>query len=133
MTVYQKNFSKERKKIRSKFQVVYLPVPMSSRVYRSLFTKGLSMFVFRDFLILSSNFVKKVKSIVFDETYLNDSEDNDLALRLHVSGRITTINYSIKTIGARSLRISVMRLLRSIASEVYLNQKWEEFLYLSSP
>ena len=132
-TYYRKYFSQERKKIRLRFHVVYLPVPLSALVYRNLFTKGLTMFVFRDFLILSANFVKNIKCIVFDETYINDSEDNDLALRLHVSGKITTINYAIKTIGAKSLGNSDIRLFRSIASEIYLNHKWEEFLCLSSP
>lgn len=128
----RKSFSQERRKIRLKFQVIYLPVPLSALVYRNMFTKGLKMFVFRDFLILSANFIKNIKCIVFDETYINDSEDNDLALRLHVSGRVTTINYAIKTIGAKSLGNSDVRLFRSIASEIYLNQKWEEFLCLSS-
>ena len=129
----RQSFSQERRKIRLKFQVIYLPVPLSGLVYRNLFTKGMKMFVFRDFLILSANFVKNIKCIVFDETYINDSEDNDLALRLHISERITTINYAVKTIGAKSLGNSDIRLLRSIASEIYLNHKWEEFLCLSSP
>ena len=127
-----KYFSKERKEIREKFHIFYLPVPLSTVAYKYLFTGGKTMLVFKDLIILSLNFVKNEDCIVFDETFINDSEDNDLAIRLRNRGKTTSINYSIKSIGAISLGISVNRLLRSLASEAYLNDKLEKFLNLKS-
>ena len=126
----RKGFRKEINALREKFQVAYLPVPIVTLVHRYLFIKGPTMFDFRDFIILSANFVRDSECMVFDEIFVNDREDNDLAIRLRINGRTATIDYAIKTIGAISLGMSVVRSLRSVASETYLNYKWEKFLHL---
>jgi len=83
-----------------------------------------------DFIIFSGNSIKKNNFYLYDENYINGTEDLDLSLYLKISNsRVNTIRFKIGssfggTIGSRASN----RSLRELLNLVYFNLKWEKFL-----
>jgi len=83
-----------------------------------------------DFIIFSGNLIKKNNFDLYDENYINGTEDLDLSLYLKISNsRVNTIRFKIGssfggTIGSHTSNRSIRELLNL----VYFNLKWEKFL-----
>ena len=130
--------------LEKKFHVRY--VTSSARPLSELFIENVFNYTLTgDFSIFSSYFARQhrvvggaslldshrkpanvsyTQSILFDETYINASEDHDLSLELGIDcNRWTTLSYRIGSHNGTTLGLGLPRLLRSIAGTVYLNFK----------
>ena len=66
---------------------------------------------------------------LFDETYINAQEDQDLSIALSKEPeKISWINYGIDGLGGGTMGINLQRAFRSVASDSYLNYKIEREL-----
>lgn len=110
-----------------KYGISYISVVPGKRwksVLPFFFNKILSYTVTLDFGILSGKFVSKnIK--VFDETYINEKEDDDFSIRLRISDtRIAKIDYKIGDfIGSTLGNDLSIRGLRGVASVAYFNER----------
>ena len=79
------------------------------------------------FGIFSRKFVRSVSGRLFDETYINSSDDIDLDIRLSAKTIKTgTIDYRIGDLIGSTLGTDNNRRLRDIAGYSYLNYKIEK-------
>ena len=78
------------------------------------------------FVIINGQFCEELNGFVYDETYINDTEDIDLILRLGLtSNRIGQIKYRVGSLTGQSIGHGRLRYhFRGIAGRVYLNQKF---------
>ena len=61
-----------------------------------MYKKGYILTSFTDFGLFSSEYIRRLAGIVFDETFVNAQEDHDFILRAFLRGiRLTRINYKI--------------------------------------
>ena len=97
------------------------------RRYQRIFFRCIYPFTsYASFGIFSIKFVKAARGYLFDETYINSSEDIDLDLRLSAKKiRKTIIDYRIKEFKGTSLGRDNKRRLRDVAGYSYLNYKLE--------
>ncbi|MCL4326550.1 MAG: hypothetical protein M1481_07030 [Candidatus Thermoplasmatota archaeon] len=80
------------------------------------------------FAIFSSNFFRKVNNY-YDETYINAVEDSDISFRLFLENRnYTIIDYKIGDMEGMTFGKGKLRDLRSRASTVYFNYKFQKYL-----
>ena len=80
------------------------------------------------FGIFSSNYLKKFENI-YDDTYINESEETDFSFRSKLENANTAfIKYRIGAFIGSTLGIGKARNLRSFASIAYLNYKYSYFL-----
>jgi hypothetical protein len=105
-----------------------LSFPQKS-VYSTFFTTNILVKEIGDFVILSSEFIKGNQNSIYDEIFINNDEDIDLALRIQQLGKSKEINYSIGEKIGGSLGNSTSRELRGLAGACYLNFKLEFFNY----
>ena len=123
----------EIRKIEKKFLVkLHLFFYFGKYTFRPLFK-----FMFKDlkvvftltgaFAIFSCQFVNKNGGSLFDETYINGHEDQDLSLNLRFNN-IKVLKYQIGVLGAGSLGNDITRELRMILNEVYLEEKLQNLL-----
>ena len=76
------------------------------------------------FGIFSANLLKKRGKILFDETFINGNEDQDLSISLAINNeRISAVPFQIGSVYGASLGNDRRRILRGIASDVYMNHK----------
>ena len=110
-------------KIENKFGRQYFSNP--KRVFWRLFFKiGYEHLSISDFGIFSTEFVKKKNGSIFDETYVNSSEDVDLSMELTIDhNKITIIDYRIGDLIGKTLGKSPYRHIKDIAGEAYLEAK----------
>jgi hypothetical protein len=111
-----------------KFSIKLLSFPQKS-VYSTFFTTNILVKEIGDFVILSSEFIKGNQNSIYDEIFINNDEDIDLALRIQQLGKSKEINYSIGEKIGGSLGNSTSRELRGLAGACYLNFKLEFFNY----
>ena len=106
-----------------KFQCEYFLSPRTGFTFL-LYKKGYNLTSFTDFGIFSSEYIRRLGGIVFDETFVNAHEDHDFILRAFLHGiRLTRINYKIGDYVGSSLGTGFIRTLRDLAGVAYLNQK----------
>jgi hypothetical protein len=80
------------------------------------------------FGIFSSNYLKKFENI-FDNTYINESEDMDISFRSKLENANTVfIKYRIGAIGGGTMSWDRARELRAVASRAYFNYKYSNLL-----
>jgi len=135
--IYRYIRGKEFAKLYRKFEVDYFIVYYNHK-FQLVFKKILEL-VFKkipntDFVnlssigIFSSNYIKKFENI-FDDTYINDTEDVDFSFRLKLENANTKyIKYKIGDIGRATLGTNTARGLRSVASKAYFNYKYAGIL-----
>ena len=110
--------------VEKKFQCEYFLSPRTGFTFL-LYKKGYNLISFTDFGILSSEYIRRLAGIVFDETFVNAHEDHDFMLRAFLQGiRLTVINYEIGDYVGKSMGTGFIRTLRNLAGVAYLNQKW---------
>ena len=94
-----------------------------NRIAKIFFTKYISYYNFEAFGLFSSEFIRTEKEI-FDETYINAHEDQDLSMRMSIEReRIAWIECGINGYGGKSFGNGLQRSYRTIASDTYLNYK----------
>ena len=97
--------------------------PFIKRIY--------SFYNFEAFGVFSIEFINN-NSQLFDETYINAHEDQDVSIVLSKEPmRISWINYRIEGVGGISMGSNLQRALRTIASNCYLNFKIEQGLLIN--
>ena len=110
--------------IEKKFQCEYFLSQRTGFTFL-LYKKGYILTSFTDFGLFSSEYIRRLAGIVFDETFVNAQEDHDFILRAFLRGiRLTRINYKIGDYVGRSMGTGFIRTLRELAGIAYLNQKW---------
>lgn len=115
-------------KIKKKFGPTLFNISYSK--YSKYFQKILFKYILTaDFAIFSSEFLSKEGGILYDETFINGCEDDDLCIKIfHENRRVKVLNYSIDSIGRGSLGDKLDRTLRTIASDIYLESKIESIV-----
>ena len=79
------------------------------------------------FGIFNSWYVKRLDSIIFDETYINENEDIDRSYQIAISGaKVSRINYSIGDLVGRTFGVGLDRQLRGTLGLIYFFLKWKE-------
>jgi len=108
-----------------RYKVGKILIAESYSLKHRFFTKKLfSVRNVASFFILSNLCIKTTKGNLFDETFINDYEDLDLALR-YIKNNQKEINYKIDDIGEGGMTlggIQSMRFARDIANRIYLSQ-----------
>ena len=121
--------NKDYGKLLKKFSVKYNASPKRQRIfdelYQILYFKRLhGLYQIGSFGIISGFYLQSIKDNLFDETFINYYEDLDVSLRFFRSPqRIAFINYLIEDIIGGTIGKGYLRMLRSFASLVYLNNK----------
>ena len=97
---------------------------------KGFFFKGLLEYTeLRSFMIISSNYIKREKYLIFDEVFINQAEDTDFPIRIETSNiRKKKINYEIGSYIGSTFGMNNDRRLRSLASLTYFSVKWENKL-----
>ncbi|MEM0136498.1 MAG: hypothetical protein QXU18_14930 [Thermoplasmatales archaeon] len=96
-----------------------------NRFFRKFFKADYTYVNFQSFGIFSSKFIKDNETL-FDETYINAHEDQDLAIQLSFEPtKIAYTDFHINGIGGVSLGSNFVRGLRTVASDSYFNNKWK--------
>lgn len=76
------------------------------------------------FQVYSAQQILRQNGVLYDETYITESEESDLAIRLHTSGAgIHQVSFRVSEGVGTTLGISAARTLRSLASRAYMNSK----------
>ncbi|MEM0135021.1 MAG: hypothetical protein QXU18_07335 [Thermoplasmatales archaeon] len=97
-----------------------------NRFFRKFFKTDYTYVNFESFGIFSSKFIKDNETL-FDETYINAHEDQDLAIQLSFEQtKIAYTDFKINGIGGISLGSNFVRELRTVASDSYFNNKWKD-------
>jgi hypothetical protein len=98
---------------------------LSSRFYYLIYFK--KVYLIRrigSFGIFSKKFITKLDNKLFDETYINHQEDDDLSLKILLNNaKIANIDYFVGDIMGGTLAKGEIRKLRSLASQVYFESK----------
>ena len=98
---------------------------------RRFVTNYRSLMNFGDFFIFSVDLLKQYDFTPFDEFYLNGMEDIDLSLRLFQdldSDQIKAIDYRVGSMESGVRGRDLKRVIRSIPSLAYFNEKIEKIL-----
>lgn len=98
---------------------------------RRFVTNDKSLINFGDFFIFSVDLLKQYNFTPFDESYLNGMEDVDLSLRLFQDldkDQLKEIDYNIGSMESGVRGRDLKRVLRSIPSLAYFNEKMENIL-----
>jgi len=106
------------------FKPKYLKIKkiLSKALFRKI--KFSEFINFGDFGIFSSEYLKNKNGYYFDENFINAFEDVDLSMQISKKGgRIFMINYRIGDLIGSSLGADEIRILRTIAGDVYFDSK----------
>ena len=119
---------KEYLAICKRFGIQYFPV--GAELFKSIFYKKKLRYVeLRSFMIFSSTFIKKENNRIFDEVFLNQTEDTDLAFRLTINYiKSFRVDYEVGNFKGSTFGTKSDRSLRSLASLTYFTAKWEKKL-----
>ena len=97
------------------------------RFVQRLFCKVIRYEDFIDFGIFSRRFLIENGNKLFDETFINESEDSDLSLNIYYENKtVAHVDYKIGDLIGMSLGIGVDRKMRAIAGLTYFNYKWDK-------
>ena len=119
---------KEYLAICERFSIRYFPV--GAELFKSIsYKKKLEYIELRSFMIFSSMFIKRENSKIFDDVFLNQTEDTDLALRVTINYvKSFRVNYEVGDFKGSTFGMRSDRRLRSLASLTYFTAKWEKRL-----
>ncbi|MEM3490209.1 MAG: hypothetical protein QXO75_11230, partial [Nitrososphaerota archaeon] len=112
--------------LEEKFKVTYI-VGSSLRKYRLFYDNKIKVRYTGSFAILSAIFANHREGAVFDENYINGTEDIDLALRMRTERTsVQFVEYSIgDVIGGTIGPYDLVRRLRGLVNMCYMNMKLE--------
>ena len=114
-----------------KFHIKYAGIMKESLAHKYLYKDMFEFINFISFGIFSINAIQETISrdgFVFDETFINNSEDGDLSIRLALNSKENVfINFRIVPEKGGTLGWSVPRFYRDIAGAVYLSRKMEDY------
>ena len=121
-------YGKEYLDICKRFNIRYFPV--GAELFKSIFyKKKLKYIELRSFMIFSSMFIGTQSSKIFDDFFLNQTEDTDLALRVTINSvKSFIMNYKVGDFKGSTFGMRSDRRLRSLASLIYFSAKWEKRL-----
>ncbi len=116
-------------RIRIRFKCRYIIMGDYKKVLERFFFRKLSPYYnFEAFGIFSSRFIRNHTPLL-DEIYINAHEDQDLSIIMNKENdKIAWIKYSIEGIGGSTMGSDILRQIRSLASDCYLNFKIEQGL-----
>jgi len=123
-----------RKKIliEKKLKILYVKYP-DNFVNRFYIKKLFYFYGFEPIGIFSSSFIKQRPNFkLFDETFINASEDVDLSIEISQmvsEGKVKFLNYRIGAFHGSSLGRTIARGFRDESSEAYFNHKLESNFY----
>jgi hypothetical protein len=113
--------------------VIYIPrnnfkTNVINKFLNSIFLRPVKHFVNSlSFGIFSSEFIKVCEGELFDEVYINESEDTDLSFRLSNSSRKSvTIDFKIGEYVGSTLGNGLVRRLRTVPGFSYFSYKVEK-------
>ena len=125
---FQFPYGREFLKIEKKYNIRYIYVKRNF-IHRLAFGEGYDVLMTQSFGIFSSNMIRKLGGKLFDEIFINESEDADLSMRLSLDFRkVSFIDYRIGDFVGVTLGNGLPRKLRSLASRSYFESKWEKLL-----
>jgi hypothetical protein len=115
-----------------KFDIKYVGLMKESLLHKYLYKKDKLQFInFISFGIFSISEMRQTISrdgYVFDETFINNSEDGDLSIRLSLDNKKNFfINFKIVPKKGGTLGRGGPRIYRDIAGAVYLSKKMEDY------
>lgn len=120
---------REQIRIESKFCIKHHSTPMNG-YWRLFFQKGYKHLSIGDFGIFSSEYVKRKNNRLFDDTYINSTEDIDLSLEISINpNRYKIINYQIGDFTGSTLGHSNARHIRDISGSILLEEKIRKHLH----
>ena len=112
--------------IEKKFNVNYFIFSELNFLGKILYKKIEAIRLGIDFCIISGEYIKSKNGKVMDEVYINHLDDSDLSLQFFQQNFVVAeIDYKIGDFIGSTLGTGPHRMLRSIASEVYFNNKWK--------
>ncbi len=118
--------------IERKFNLNYFPVPQIG-IIPFFYNRGFFYNSIASFGIFSTNFVREMKGVPFDETYPIGGWDDDISIQLSYEKRsCTMIHYRINELRGTSLGNDATRKLRDLVGLIYLNVKWSQKIFEDS-
>lgn len=97
------------------------------KMFRPLLFRTYTEFTsFGSFLVASSNFIKNKRCKIFDETFIIDSESDEIILRLLGKIRTMNVDYKIGCLIGQTLGTGHKRSLRSLTGLIYLNYLYKK-------
>jgi len=119
-----------RVELYKKFEIRFIFMKSKYTLIFSFPRKGYYFTQAGDFLILSYEFVKQADGNIFDETYINVTEDVDLSFRISLKNeKVAIIDYKIGDyIGSTFGPTFGGRWFKEAAGTSYFNFKWEKEL-----
>ena len=119
---------KEKEGLRTRFGI-FLKGTSDRNLLEQLFYKPLIRYkITEDFGIFSSIFIREQQNDLFDETFINGSEDDELCIRISkFPEKMASIDYKIGDYISSSLgRNSKLRWLQDIVNSIYLNYLFKD-------
>jgi hypothetical protein len=117
---------RKRLLLEKKFKIKYI-IGMTTEIFRFFYRPRFKFKYTGSFGIFSIGLVKKYGGVMFDETYVNGTEDLDQSWRF-IQDNIAEkcLNYEIGDyIGSSLGPYTIKRILRILLNDVYLNLKIE--------
>jgi len=127
--IYRYIRGKELAKLYRKFEIDYF-IAYYNYKFKLVFKKipNTDFVNFSAIGIFSSNYIKKFENI-FDDTYINDTDDADFSFRLKLENANTAfIKYRIGAFIGSTLGTNIARVLRAVPSRAYFNYKYAGIL-----
>ena len=125
---------RELSQLMKNFDVKYLTVSKNRQLKIKLwnlayFRRYFSFTQAGSFSIFSGKFIAANGDKLFDDNYINNAEDLDLSLSIHLNGyKSMGINYQIGDYIGSTLGNGIQRQYRSMASLIFFNAKWADIL-----
>ena len=121
----------EQRIFEKKFDIKYVGMMKESLARKYLYQDMFEFFNFISFGIFSINAIRETISrdgFVFDETFINNSEDGDLSIRFALNRKEKVfINFSIVPEMGGTLGRGGSRIYRDMAGAVYLSKKMDDY------
>jgi GT2 family glycosyltransferase len=115
-------------RLEKRFKVEIMPA-VSGTAYAMFFNNHLKVKEVGDFIIINKNLAEHVDGFLYDETYINDTEDVDLSIRINYKYNYKLINYNISEKVSGTFGTSKQRAMRGLTGVCYLNSKIDLGIY----
>ena len=123
-----KGFSSEYYRYVEKFNLKFFVYDKSNKfkfyIFNIISKKKIKLYEEGEFWVLSYNFIKKNKGIIFDETYINGFEDHDLSYRVNTKYEYNFIKFNLGFYSGKSLGTGKIRILKDLVNLIYFNYKF---------